>query len=157
MQPTTSVPNSASEYWLKSWRLMWLFLSDKVIASCLMSFPASWAIWLLQWCCEVVTNDAGSSYKEDTVTRKQTKRAVNERQKKPHRNHSEYTGSFLVSNTNILGAEKWVIPTPHKLLSSCCDLQTSKVLWSHLLSVGLNVTFPVGKTKFQHFPQAPVS
>ena len=41
MQPTTSMSNGAAEHWLKSWRLTWLSLSDKVTANCLMSFPAS--------------------------------------------------------------------------------------------------------------------
>lgn len=30
-----------------------------------------------------------------------------------HWNLSEYVGSFLVSNTNILGAETWIIPIPY--------------------------------------------
>lgn len=49
---------------------------------------------------------------------------------KKHWNPSEYVGIFLVSNTNILGTEKWVTPTPHKLFSSCHDSRTSVVPWS---------------------------
>lgn len=49
---------------------------------------------------------------------------------KKHWNPSEYVGIFLVSNTNILGTEKWVTATAHKLLSSCHDSRTSVVPWS---------------------------
>lgn len=76
---------------------------------------------------------------------------------KKHWNPSEYVGSFLVSNTNILGEEKWVISTPHKLLSSCRDLQTSTVPGSPSLRDGVNDTSSVGKTRFQHLPHTPVS
>lgn len=76
---------------------------------------------------------------------------------KKHWNPSEYVGTFLVSNTNILGTEKWVTPTPHKLLSSCHDLRTSVVPWSLSPWDRVNDTSPVGKTRFQHLPQTPVS
>lgn len=76
---------------------------------------------------------------------------------KKHWNPSEYVGSFLVSNINILGAEKWVIPTPHKIFPSCPDLQTSAVPWSPSLRDGVNDTSSIGKTRFQHLPQTPVS
>lgn len=41
MQPTASMSNGAGEHGLMSWRLTWPSLSDKGIANCLMSFPAS--------------------------------------------------------------------------------------------------------------------
>lgn len=49
---------------------------------------------------------------------------------KKHWDPSEYVGIFLVSNTNILGTEKWVTHTPHELLSSCRDSRTSIFPWS---------------------------
>lgn len=76
---------------------------------------------------------------------------------KKHWNPSEYVGRLLVSNTNILGAEKWVIPTPHKLLSSWRDLQTSTVPQNPLLRDGVNDISPVEKTQFQHLLKTPVS